>query len=152
MRLLLDTNIVSKLYDRSAEGHLRVREKVAGMGESDELAVSVLTLYELGYGLANAPEDKTDLVLQKVIQVQEDFQLIPLPAEGALVFGKLKKALKETRSLTREGAQKHSVDLLLAATCLVGSWILVTADTVFEDLRTLEPLLMIDNWLDHPAA
>lgn len=152
MKYLLDTNIVSKLYDRSAEGHLRIREKIASLSEPDELAISVLTLYELGYGLANAPEDKRDVVLQKVDQVQEDFRLLPLPSEGAPIFGKLKKALKEKRSLTREGAQKHSVDLLLATTCLVGNWTLVTADAIFEDLRTCEPQLVVDDWLDLPAS
>ena len=48
---------------------------------------SILTLYELGYGLANAPEDKKDAVLQKVEQVQEDFLLLPLPTKGASSVG-----------------------------------------------------------------
>lgn len=70
MKFLLDTNIVSKLYDKTAAGHLEIRKRIATLNESDELAISVLTLYELGYGLANAPEDKKDVVRQKVEQVQ----------------------------------------------------------------------------------
>ncbi len=99
MKFLLDTNIITKFYDKSADGHIQIRETIANLNESDELAISVLTLYELGYGLANAPGDMKDIVLQKFDQVQEDFLLLPLPPEGALIFGSLKKALKEKRSL-----------------------------------------------------
>lgn len=147
MKYLLDTNIVSKLYDRSSEGHLAIRTAIANLDDSDELAISILTLYELGYGLANAPEDKQEAVRRKVEQTQEDFLILPLPTEGATIFGRLKKALREDRLLTREGAQKHSVDLLLAATCLVGGWTLVSADDIFEGLRRYEPQLVVDNWI-----
>ncbi len=47
MRYLLDTNVVSQLFDKSAKGHVPIRAKIASLEDDDEVAISVLTLYEL---------------------------------------------------------------------------------------------------------
>ncbi len=99
MKYLLDTNIVSKLFDKSAEGHIRIRKKIAALNEEDEVAVSILTMYELEYGLANAPEERKEVVRQKIEKVKTHFQTLPIAPEGASRFGELKKALKARRSL-----------------------------------------------------
>jgi len=147
MKYLLDTNVVSKLFDKSANGHLRIREKIASLKDEDEVAVSILTLYELEYGLANAPEELRDVVQEKIQQVRARFQVVPIVTAGAARFGKLKKALKERRSLDKARIHLHNVDLIFAATCLADGWTLVSVDTIYSDMVAIEPDLQIENWL-----
>lgn len=147
MRYLLDTNVVSKLFDKSAEGHLQIRERLASLEEGDEVAVSILTLYELEYGLANAPEEQREVVKRKIDKVKTRFQTVPVVAAGAARFGKLKKALKGRRSLDQTRIHLHNVDLILAATCLADDWTLVSSDTIYSDIAAIEPDLRAEDWL-----
>ncbi len=150
MKYLLDTNIVSKLFDKSAEGHIRIRKKIATLKEPDEVAVSILTLYELEYGLANAPEERKEVVRQKIEKAKTHFQTLPIAPEGASRFGELKKALKARRSLDKTRIQLHNVDLILAATCLADGRTRVSVDTVYADVVAIEPELLVENWLKLP--
>ena len=150
MRYLLDTNVVSKLFDKSAEGHVRIREKIASLEEEDEVAISVLTLYELEYGLANAPEERQAVVQQKVEKAKAQFEIVPIAIAGASQFGKLKKALRDRRSLDRTRIQLHNVDLVLAATALADGWTLVSSDTIYAEVLEIERTLRLENWLEPP--
>ncbi|MCP4675590.1 MAG: type II toxin-antitoxin system VapC family toxin [Deltaproteobacteria bacterium] len=150
MKYLLDTNIVSKLFDKSAEGHIRIREKIATLNEADEVAVSILTLYELEYGLANAPAERKEVIRKKIEKVKAHFQTLPIAPEGASRFGELKKALKERRSLDKTRIQLHNVDLILATTCLADGRTLVSVDTLYADVVAIEPDLLVENWLTPP--
>ncbi|WP_103920883.1 type II toxin-antitoxin system VapC family toxin, partial [Candidatus Venteria ishoeyi] len=114
--------------------------------ESDEIYVSVLTLYELGYGLANAPEDKKELVRKQIWQAPQDFELLPLFPEGAELFGDLKKALQTQRTLGARQMRRHNVDLMLAATAIVTGSVLISGDLGFDDLQGLHPELQFDDW------
>lgn len=150
MRYLLDTNIVSKLFDKSVNGHLRVREKIASLKDEDEVAVSVLTLYELEYGLANAPDELREMVREKIDKVKSRFHIVPILIDGAARFGRLKKNLKDRRSLDSARIHLHNVDLILAATSLSGDWTLVSTDTIYSDITAIEPDLRVEDWLTPP--
>jgi len=147
MKYLLDTNVVSKLYDRSAEGHRRIGERLAKLGDTDDVAISILTVYELEFGLVNAPVAMRTAVREKIDSARNAFRALPLFVEGAPVFGELKKALKERRALNKEAVQRHNVDLLLAATCVVDERVLVSVDAIYGDLQAIEPGLRTENWL-----
>ena len=51
MNYLFDTNIISDLYDTSSKHHLTIIERFKGLSNSDSLAISILTIYELEYAL-----------------------------------------------------------------------------------------------------
>ena len=58
MNYLLDSNTVSDLYNKASLQHGSVRNRLAALTDKDNVYVSVLTLYEMEYGYANAPMDK----------------------------------------------------------------------------------------------
>lgn len=58
MNYLLDSNTVSDLYNRSSPQHNVIFERFSTLTDVDNVYVSVLTLYEMEYGYANAPDDK----------------------------------------------------------------------------------------------
>ncbi len=58
MRYLLDSDVLSDLYDPEAPGHNGVARQLASLESSDQVFISILALYELEYGCANAPEEK----------------------------------------------------------------------------------------------
>ena len=146
MRYLLDTNAISKIYDKNAKEHTKILHRLAALADSDEVAISTLAIYELEYGWSNAPDSIKEVVRQKVSQAQEDFAVVPIPLAGAPIFGHLKSRLRERRGVPQKTLQKHSVDLILAATCLVDQRTLVSSDTIFSELQNLEPALAIEDW------
>ncbi len=147
MRYLLDSDIVTDLYDRSAANHPSIIARLASLDDADEVCISILTIYELEYGFANAPADKKEAVGQKIIEVQSDFEVAPLSADGAKRFGDLKKALRDRRSLTQESAKKHNIDLIIAATALAAGITLVSGDAVYRELQASHPDLRLESWV-----
>ncbi|MCP4695725.1 MAG: type II toxin-antitoxin system VapC family toxin, partial [Gammaproteobacteria bacterium] len=83
MNYLLDSNTVSDFYNSAAPCHDPIINRFERLAENDKIYVSVLSLYEPGYGLANAPEDKKALVRKQLRQAPQDFKLLPAVAEGA---------------------------------------------------------------------
>ena len=147
MRYLLDSDIVTDLYDKSAANHPRIAGRLASLDDADEVCISILTVYEFEYGLANAPADKRDAIAQKVVDAQNDFEVLPLSSAGAKIFGALKKALRDRRALTHEGIKKHNIDLIIAATALAEGCSLVSGDAVYQEFLASHPDLTLDNWV-----
>ncbi len=147
MRYLLDSDIVTDLYDKSAVNHPRIISRLAALDDADEVCISILTVYEFEYGLANAPADKRDVIGKKVVEAQKDFEALPLSSAGAKFFGALKKALRDRRALTPEGIKKHNIDLIIAATALAEGCRLVSGDAVYKEFRTSHPDLTLDDWV-----
>lgn len=108
--------------------------------------VSVLTLYELGYGLANAPEDKKAKVREQLEKIPQDFSLLPLSSEGAELFGILKKSLQTNRGLNSKQMRRHNIDLMLAASAIVSNGVLVSADQGFVELKDLHTHFRREDW------
>ncbi len=84
---------------------------------------------------------------QKIIEVQSDFEVAPLSADGEKRFGDLKKALRDRRSLTQESAKKHNIDLIIAATALAAGITLVSGDAVYRELQASHPDLRLESWV-----
>jgi len=55
---LLDTNIISYLTDSKSPYRKSVKEKLFSLSEEDNVSVSIITLYELAYGLATFEKTK----------------------------------------------------------------------------------------------
>ena len=147
MRYLLDSDIVTDLYDKSAANHPSIVARLASLDDADEVCISILTLFEFEYGLANAPADKQDALGRKIIEAQSDFEVLPLSADGAGHFGDLKKALRDRRSLTQESAKKHNIDLMIAATALTAGCTLVSGDAIYRELQASHPDLKLESWV-----
>ena len=147
MNYLLDSNIVSDFYDKFSSGHSKIVQRLSMLSDHDSVYISILALYELEYGWANAPDEKKPIIKQKITEVQQDFGLLSLSPKGATLFGTLKKAIKDSRSLSKENVKKYNIDLMMAATAISSKCILVSADSVYKDLQTLHPALTVENWI-----
>lgn len=148
MRYLLDSNTISALYDPEAEHNDRISAHVRTLHDHDSLSISVLSLYELEYGRANAPDEKKTDIRQVITEIQTDFTVLALSAQGAGVFGTLKKRIKETRSPSKENMKKFNIDIMLAVTAITHQIVLVSADTVYTELHRYAPSLRIENWME----
>lgn len=146
MRYLLDSDALSDLYDPEASGHEDVTRKLASLESSDQVFISVLALYELEYGFANAPEEKKSVIRKRISAAQEDFPILPLTAEAAGLFGSLKADFRQLRQLSDKVAKRHNIDLMLAATAISEECALVSSDSLYPDVQQLHAGLRLESW------
>jgi predicted nucleic acid-binding protein len=138
-RYLLDTNVVSHLADTASPFHAAARGGLAGLADGDEVALSVLSLYELHHWFAYRPADQ-----EVVEELARDFVVLPLPEAGAARFGVLMRGLRS--GLQRSQVQRHALDCMIAVTALERGAALVTGDALFARLAALEPELRVVSW------
>ncbi|HEV7503288.1 MAG TPA: type II toxin-antitoxin system VapC family toxin [Thermoanaerobaculia bacterium] len=146
MRYLLDSDILSDLYEQTSPDHQVVFRRFETLEEDDDLAVSILALYELEYGYANSFEGRKPSLRRRIENVRSRFTIYGLSDDSARMFGQIKKALVELRGLSKKASRYHNIDLMVAATAVTKSCILVGADSLFRDLQRFEPGLIVQNW------
>lgn len=147
MRYLLDSDSLSDLYDPNSPGHQSIVRRITGLADSDLVFISILAVYELEYGYANAPDERKLVIRQRIASIQSEFDLLPLTSQAARVFGALKARLRNIRQLSKRGSKAHNVDLMLAATAITEGCTLIGADTIYQDLQRIDPTLRVENWL-----
>jgi predicted nucleic acid-binding protein len=77
-RYLLDTNIVSDLQTDTEAGE-KILNKLKHLDRGDEVAVSIIVLYELTYGLHNlVDKGQKEAVQQGIDFIKEYLTLVPL--------------------------------------------------------------------------
>lgn len=146
MNYLLDSNTISDFYDKDSINYPKILNKISNLKNTDNIAISILTLYELEYGLANAPENKKTVIEQKIIELQIDFDIFPLSKQGAKLFGLFKKEIKTTKMFNKENIKKHNIDLMIAATAMTENYILVSADLIYPDIAKINDQFQLENW------
>jgi predicted nucleic acid-binding protein len=146
-KYLFDSDSVSDFYDKSSDGYTKICENLSSLEDTDEVYISILTLYEFEYGYANAPDEKKTVIMKKIEEAQKDFEVLPLLKEGSQLFGVLKKAIKDSRKLNKESVKKHNIDIMLAVTAIVENCILVSADSIYVEIQRLNSKLILENWL-----
>lgn len=151
-KYLLDSNIVSDLFNTDSINHKPIWLKIVSLDENDAIFVSVLTLYEFEYGHANAPEEKRSLMQKRIEKTKANIPILPLTAESSPIFGKLKKSLKTYQEnqtgqkSNKEDMKKHNTDLILASTAIVESYTLVSSDKLYNTLSKLQPDFHYEDW------
>ncbi len=146
MNYLLDSNTVSDLYNRSSPQHNVIFERFSTLTDVDSVYVSILTLYEMEYGYANAPDDKKAIIRQQIQAVCNDLELLPLAKEATPLFGVLKKSVKNIKMLSSKNIKQHSVDIMIAANAIFYKCVVVSEDKLFVELAKLDTHLKIENW------
>jgi predicted nucleic acid-binding protein len=147
MNYLLDSNTISEIYDSTAEHHAALARRVSALPNRDQIYISIVCLYELEYGWANAPDLKKPGIRQVIGEVQSDFSVLPLLAQSAKVFGELKQKLKEARSPSKDNMKKFNVDLMLASTAITAQCTLVSADRLYKELQRYYSTLQVESWM-----
>ncbi len=72
------------------------------------------------------------------------FTVLPLPEEGAELFGALMRDLRAR--ISRSDVERHAVDCMLAVSALEHGTVLVSNDALFEHLLALLPVLQLVDW------
>ena len=147
MRYLLDSDSLSDLYEPSSPGHRNIARRFAALADTDLVFVSILALYELEYGYANAPDERKPIIRERISSLQNEFSVLPLTPEAARLFGALKARFRNVRQLSKRGSKAHNVDLMIAATAITEGCTLIGADGIYQELQRLDPTLRIENWL-----
>lgn len=121
MKAILDTSVIIAAGIEPLEG---------------ELAISAITLAELHFGVLVAKKgDVRAERLRRLLQIQRDFDPLPLDAAVAASYGQIAAAIVDAGRQPRARA----MDLLIAATAHAHSARLYTRNP--DDLRGLDGLL-----------
>ena len=128
---MLDTNTVSYIV----KGKSKVaRAKLASLGPDAVACVSIVTEFELEFGLAKNPN--APALRDAVRRFLARMKVLPLGSAEARAYGQLR--VKQQAA----GRPLESMDMLIAAHAFAAGAILVTADSAFSFV----PGLPIENW------
>ena len=147
---LLDTNIISYLTDSKSPHRNSVKEKLFSLTEEDKVAVSIVTLYELAYGLATFEKTKKDdekLFESGIEFIKEYLDIFPLSVEEIDIFGKIKAKYKQKTGINTKALKKNDLDFLIASTAISQGAILVSNDAIFGDILDYEFGLEFEEWV-----
>jgi toxin FitB len=110
---LVDTNILSELFrPRPNSGVLDWKNSVS------EIAISVITVDEIAFGLAHKPNERLEREIASLLK--DGITVLPIDSAIATRAGQLRGRFR------REGINRTSADMLIAATALHHNLTLVT--------------------------
>jgi len=149
MHYLLDTNIISYLADENSPYRAIIKDKFLNLSQDDKVSVSIVTLYELSYGLHSFDSsDENAAILKKGITfIQEYLDVIPLGVHEVDIFGLLKAKYKKATGIPNKAHKKNDLDFLILATAIHHNTTLVSNDDIFTKMIEIEPRISYENWL-----
>ncbi len=123
---MLDTNTVSYILKGKSSA---ARARLANLGDDEAACISIVTEFELEFGLAKSPNSEN---LRRALRgFLARMTVLPLGSSEARAYGKL-RAQQEAA-----GRPLESMDMLIAAHAIAVGAILVTADKVFDSVSGL---------------
>lgn len=147
-KYLLDTNIVSYLHSTDTKYHINVTNRLSTLIDSDKVYISILSLYELEFGISTAKTEKTRSILKNIKEmICHHFLILPLSKKGAHAFGELKRAYSQATGINKKIAKRNDVDFMLAGTAIIEQAVIVSNDSIFESLSAIYPDLKFENWV-----
>lgn len=150
-RYILDTDIVSYLWDEASPYHSQVVEHLNNLNDSDIVGITVISIYELTYGMDSFTDEKLKAIFQNALESlknDQDTNIFPLDAHGAAFFSQLKLRYKKATGITAKDAKKNDLDLVIASIAMSQEAILISNDRIFERLVALEPNFRVKSWLE----
>jgi predicted nucleic acid-binding protein len=146
MNYLIDSNVISELYDTSATNHANISRKLNNLSNNDRVFVSIITLYELEYAYCNAPIEKSEIIRNDIIHVRKNFDIAALSLLSSEIFGRLKKQYKDEFMINKENIKKHNIDIMLASQAIDRQCILVSGDKIYQTLKKMDNRLNNEDW------
>jgi predicted nucleic acid-binding protein len=145
---LLDTNIISYLTDPNSPHRETIKNKLFSLYESDNVAVSIITLYELSYGLATFTNKQDRKLFENGIKfIKEYLNIFPLSVEEIDIFGEIKAKYKQKTGINTKALKKNDLDFLIASTAISQGVILVSNDGIFQNIVELGFQLYYEKWI-----
>jgi predicted nucleic acid-binding protein len=147
-KYLIDTNIVSLLGGKATEESRKIYNKFYQLKDDDVIMVSIVTLYEMMYGLKHSQSSRQqDEIRQNIEFVQKYFEIIPLDLKEMELFADMKVLYKKTTGIGQKAMKKNDLDMLIASTAMAENAILISNDRIFATLMEIEPKFSWENWL-----
>jgi len=146
----LDTDIVSYLWDTKSIYHHKVIEQLNNLADEDIVGISVVTIYELTYGIDSFNNIELKSIFKNALdslQNDSDTNIYPLDSNGAKFFSQLKLKYKNDIGIKSKEAKKNDLDLLIASIAMRQEAILISHDKIFEKLTKLDTRFQYQNWL-----
>ena len=150
-KYILDTDIVSYLWDEKSVHHQKVVEHLNRLNDEDILGISVMSIYELTYGMDSFKDEKLKAIFKNALEFlknDQDANIFSLDANGATFFSQLKLKYKKATGIKSKEAKKNDLDLVIASIAMGQDAILISNDKIFEKLTELEPKFKWENWLN----
>ena len=145
-KYLLDTDTIEFLGDTESPHHQACIERLEALTEEDELCVSVLSFYELEYGIAGAPTNLRPRLAIAKQKLLDFYTLLPITEQGSVVYGRIKHLFKQFSGTKPRTMKTYTVDMIVASTALEQQAILVSSDGLYQRLQDIEPTLKRENW------
>ncbi len=148
---LLDTDIVSYLWDARSSYHQKIVSRLHRLKDDDVVAVSVITIYELTYAVESFADQDLGKKFENALMALKndpDTHIFPLDAGGALFFSHLKHKYKTKTGIKSREAKKNDLDLFIASIAMDQDAVLVSNDAIFKTLSRIEPDFKWENWTE----
>ena len=155
MKFLLDTNAIIHLSKINAEHHEKIKTKMlekAFQVVDIKFGISIVSLYELEYGVAHTNNEKIIFESKRIIKsIKEDKEItiFSLTEVGAEIFGEIKEQYRKKKGIGKKALKKHNVDLMIAATAIEAGATLVSQDNkdkIFEILKSVRDDFEWEDW------
>ena len=145
---ILDTNIISYLVDEKSPYSAIISDRLSSLSNKDKVGVSILTLYELTYGLEYSNDDKEIEIFNNAISlIQSYLHIYDLSIDEIGIFAKLKKSYKTAVGINQKALKKSDIDFLIASSAIANQAILVSNDKIFEAITSVNSNLSYENWI-----
>ena len=126
----------------------KIKEKLLSLSEYDTVSVSIITLYELSYGLSTISHSENKVIFETGIEfIKEYLDIYPLDINEVEIFGMLKAQYKKSTGVAKTALKQNDLDFLIAATAINHNAILVSNDAIFSKIIELEPSIQYENWI-----
>jgi len=147
---LLDTNIISYLTDPNSPYRESVKKHLIALTNNDTISVSIITLYELSYGLYSYKSTPESIALfnQGIHFIEQYLEVLPLDIQEVAIFGKLKAKYKDVTGIPNKANKKNDLDFLIVATAINHNATLISNDMIFDKLFEIEPRIKYENWIN----
>ena len=148
-RYVFDTNILSYLEDSSSPFYDCVSDAMASKVTEDvEVSISIVSLYEIQYRIANAKSPELKVGAEQYYQeLLTHFSVLPLSQIGSEIYGGLKQTYREFSKASRRTMNAHNADFVIASTAIEHDAILVSNDSLFDNLSKIT-MLNWENWAE----
>jgi len=147
---ILDTNIISYLWDSKSIFHDQIKNKLYSLNNDDIVATTIISIYELTYGIDSFKNDKLKKYFLNAIESiknDKDISIYPLDLESASYFSNVKNIYKKDTGIIDKSIKKNDLDFMIASIALSQNAILVSNDKLFKVLAENTDL-QYENWIE----
>lgn len=148
MKLLIDSDVIGALSNPEKAEFQTVQGFFNGFGGKAKIWLSMLTVMEMQYNIADIADPLEKTKLQGNLEVfKQSFDVINLSFESAQIYGDLKHRYKKKTGINQKALKRHNIDIALASIAIANDMTLVSQDKIYQEhLQTVDARLKHLYW------